>query len=389
MSRIYDNWERLVAAVLKREELWQLFHQNSRNTSFSSVSSDFTLSFRSSDVNLEESREKSIQKPVSLNGVRLTGTWNFIEELGKGTFGTTMLTELKKAVKVSDQEFLAKGTKVVIKLMNHARVTREEFKQKIEVLGNCSRHENVATPKAYYFSNEPNTTFVIYDYDSRGSVSDMLHNILVKRPERQDALGYHAQTYDFKNASQENKSSQENDIYNFGILLLELITGKSPMEANGFEKDLVLETWVRSIKPKEWTSKLFDQSLRKPIRDKRDVIEMIRTEIPDVDLIFDDPAMDWEILRAIVRPHFPVHDWMEMVEMLGIAMKCLTGFPEQTPKISYVVLMLEKYDLKYDSEYLMNLVEAEDGWLVVEGCARWLLAFTGWKLAGSCGGDLK
>ncbi|KAL0299639.1 UNVERIFIED_CONTAM: putative inactive receptor kinase [Sesamum calycinum] len=46
MSKNYDNWERLVAAVLRRELLWQICHEHSRNPSLiSSVSSDFSSSF--------------------------------------------------------------------------------------------------------------------------------------------------------------------------------------------------------------------------------------------------------------------------------------------------------------------------------------------------------
>ncbi|KAL3653537.1 hypothetical protein CASFOL_003218 [Castilleja foliolosa] len=44
MSRNYDNWERLVAAVLKKEQLWQMFHSKSRSPSISSESSGFSLS---------------------------------------------------------------------------------------------------------------------------------------------------------------------------------------------------------------------------------------------------------------------------------------------------------------------------------------------------------
>ncbi|KAL0400732.1 UNVERIFIED_CONTAM: Mitogen-activated protein kinase kinase kinase YODA [Sesamum latifolium] len=45
MSMIYDNWERLVAAVLKKEQLWQLFHDQSRSPSISSESSGLSFSF--------------------------------------------------------------------------------------------------------------------------------------------------------------------------------------------------------------------------------------------------------------------------------------------------------------------------------------------------------
>ncbi|KAL3820746.1 hypothetical protein ACJIZ3_006651 [Penstemon smallii] len=40
MSKIYDNWERLVAAVLKKQQLWILFHEHSRSPSTTSLSSE-------------------------------------------------------------------------------------------------------------------------------------------------------------------------------------------------------------------------------------------------------------------------------------------------------------------------------------------------------------
>ncbi|KAI3449700.1 hypothetical protein Pfo_006365 [Paulownia fortunei] len=43
MSRIYDNWERLVEAVIRREQLWQLCHAHSRSPSICSESSDFSF----------------------------------------------------------------------------------------------------------------------------------------------------------------------------------------------------------------------------------------------------------------------------------------------------------------------------------------------------------
>ncbi|KAK6135224.1 hypothetical protein DH2020_031032 [Rehmannia glutinosa] len=47
MSTIYDNWERLVAAVLRREQLWQLCHQPSISSSLtSSFSSNFSFNYQ-------------------------------------------------------------------------------------------------------------------------------------------------------------------------------------------------------------------------------------------------------------------------------------------------------------------------------------------------------
>ncbi|KAL8544629.1 hypothetical protein ACS0TY_005020 [Phlomoides rotata] len=66
MSRNYDNWERLVAAVIKRQEYLQLCHQASRSPSTSSEasSSDFSSSSRlSTDAKLEE-KEESGKNPI-------------------------------------------------------------------------------------------------------------------------------------------------------------------------------------------------------------------------------------------------------------------------------------------------------------------------------------
>ncbi|KAL0318045.1 UNVERIFIED_CONTAM: hypothetical protein Sangu_2218800 [Sesamum angustifolium] len=50
MSQIYDNWERLVAAVLRREQFRRLCHQHSRSPSIGSSSSDFSFSSPLHDV---------------------------------------------------------------------------------------------------------------------------------------------------------------------------------------------------------------------------------------------------------------------------------------------------------------------------------------------------
>ncbi|KAL2542142.1 Protein BREVIS RADIX [Abeliophyllum distichum] len=61
MSRNYDNWERLVGAVLKREQYWEMAHAHSRNTSTaSSVSLDFD--------------ELSLSLPREVTNVEIGGT---------------------------------------------------------------------------------------------------------------------------------------------------------------------------------------------------------------------------------------------------------------------------------------------------------------------------
>ncbi|KAL8557375.1 hypothetical protein ACS0TY_004711 [Phlomoides rotata] len=383
MSRNYDNWERLVAAVIKREEIWELCHQHSRSPSICSEasSSDFSSSFRLSDAKLED-KEESAQNPIP-RLVLVEGSFTSGGRLGKGRFGDSIFIELRRGIPISDHEFLACGTQLVMKkLVGEVKVTEEEFKM---VFGNC-RHENVAAPRGYYFSNNKN--YVFSDYHSQRSLHDLLHygilgfvpaplwggrlkiaigaargiahihkqcggklahgnikssNIFLNSQEyglvsdfglsgimrisgKQGCLGYHASEYEFKNAS------HESDVYSFGVLLLELLTGRSPLWPHGPQKNLHLVAWALSVAPKDWSSKLFDRRIRGTVLlvDEVDRCEVAEERYSDVSGISFSDSME-----------------VEKVEMLEVATRCLAMLPVDRPKMFEVVLMLEKITWKH------------------------------------------
>ena len=67
------------------------------------------------------------------------------------------------------------------------------------------------------------------------------------------ALGYRA-----PELSKLKKASTKTDVYSLGVIILELLTGKSPAEStNGMD----LPQWVASIVKEEWTSEVFDLEL--------------------------------------------------------------------------------------------------------------------------------
>ncbi|PIN24954.1 Serine/threonine protein kinase [Handroanthus impetiginosus] len=317
MSRIYDNWERLVAATLKREQLRHLAYCES----LSSRASDFSLdSFHGDVAGLSYSGKTSLKWQVEESYQpnkyeHLKVPRNHADRHQKGSEASAAVKpEIQEAVPAPSLEELKEKTdnfgsmaligegsdgKVYFsKLNNGSEVAVKKLdaslklESNVEVLTRVSmmsrlKHENVVELLGYYV--DASTRVLAYEFAAMGSLHDILHgrkgvqgaqpgpvlnwmqrvriavdvargleylhekvqpsvihgdirsssvllfedykakiadfNLSNQAPPVLGAFGYHAPEY-----AMTGKLTQKSDTYSFGVVLLELLTGRKPID---------------------------------------------------------------------------------------------------------------------------------------------------------------
>ncbi|KAF5182605.1 Receptor-like protein kinase [Thalictrum thalictroides] len=242
------------------------------------------------------------------------------------------------------------GTTLVVKRIKDWAISGEDFRKRMEKVDKV-KHPNVLPAVAFYCSKEEK--LMVYDYQENGSLFKLLHgsqngqtfdwnsrlsvaasiadglafmhenfledriahgnlkstNILFDRNMNPCISEYGLMVVNNQDSlslanNRESKTSDGNkdraystfkvDIYGYGVILLELLTGKL-VQSNGSE----LARWVHSVVREEWTVEVFDKAL-----------------------VSEDASGE------------------SMVNLLQVALKCINPSPEARPTMSEVAVIV-------------------------------------------------
>lgn len=75
------------------------------------------------------------------------------------------------------------------------------------------------------------------------------------------------------------RATQKADVYSFGVLLLELLTGKAPTHSVLNDEGVDLPRWVQSVVQEEWTSEVFDLELFRYQSVEEEMVQLLQLAI--------------------------------------------------------------------------------------------------------------
>ncbi|CAE6031306.1 unnamed protein product [Arabidopsis arenosa] len=185
---------------------------------------------------------------------------------------------------------------------------------------------NVFALKRIVKLNEGFDRFLLYDYLPGGSLDEALH----KRGEQLDwdsrvniiigaakgTFGYLAPEY-----MQSGRATEKTDVYSFGVLVLEVLSGKLPTDASFIEKGFNIVGWLNFLISENRAKEIVDQSCE---------------------------GVERESLDAL----------------LSIATKCVSSSPDERPTMHRVVQLLESEVMTpcpsdfYDSSSMISLPQS-------------------------------
>lgn len=112
---------------------------------------------------------------------------------------------------------------------------------------------------------------VFINSEGYGCVSETGLAMLTNPVTRENAS---ARRYRAPEATDTRRSTPESDVYGFGILMLETLTGRSSMDDGKEGIDLVV--WVNEVIARQWTGEVFDIELMKTPNVEAKLLQMLQ-----------------------------------------------------------------------------------------------------------------
>ncbi|CAH2063585.1 unnamed protein product [Thlaspi arvense] len=224
---------------------------------------------------------------------------------------------------------LINGNDVAVKkLLNNLGQAEKEFRVEVEAIGHV-RHKNLVRLLGYCI--EGVHRMLVYEYVNSGNLEQWLHGDMGKHSiltweARMKILIGTAQAYVAPEYANTGLLNEKSDIYSFGVLLLEAITGRDPVDYERPANEVNLVEWLKMMVGTRRAEEVVDQKIE------------------------PKPAT-----RALKRA-------------LLVALRCVDPESEKRPKMSQVVRMLESDDHPFREERRnrrsrtasMEIVEATD-----------------------------
>ncbi|KAL8483190.1 hypothetical protein ACS0TY_026025 [Phlomoides rotata] len=220
MSSSRDNWERLVTAVVKRQQIWELCHQQSRTPSISTLTSDDLsqqiLSFSGSNFDPFSVPPSPLLPPK-------------IPSISKAFVNNQQSPERHKSQPLQNwktRERIALGT---------AR-------------GLAHLHEGIRDKKIIH--RDIKAANILLDEDFNAVLGDLGLGIIEEHGTPYVEVAVHGTVgYIAPEYLSMGRCSEKSDVFSYGVFLLQLISGLSAFDlarlAN--DKDMTLLEWVERI----------------------------------------------------------------------------------------------------------------------------------------------
>ncbi|TXG54550.1 hypothetical protein EZV62_019806 [Acer yangbiense] len=197
---------------------------------------------------------------------------------------------------------LINGTEVAVKkILNNVGQAEKEFRVEVEAIGHV-RHKNLVRLLGYCM--EGVHRMLVYEYVNNGNLEQWLHGAMRQHgtltwEARMKVIIGTAKAYVAPEYANTGLLNEKSDIYSFGVLLLEAVTGRDPVDYGRPANEVNLVEWLKMMVGTRRAEEVADPNL----------------EVK--------PAT-----RALKRA-------------LLVALRCVDPDSEKRPKMSQVVQMLE------------------------------------------------